>query len=85
MNRMIAALLSFFAIFGMASVGDAARQAVDEPAIQRLDDIRAALLDEDATAESNGEARVAQWYNWPNWANWANWNNWPNWANWANY
>ncbi len=53
----------------------------DRPAIERLDEIRQKLLDQDGGPGADGE-RQAQWYNWPNWGNWNNWPNWGNWLNW---
>ncbi|MEW4459994.1 hypothetical protein AB1K42_18040 [Roseibium algicola] len=77
MSRLFAALMSFITAFVVAGSADAKRNKVDEPAIERIEEIRAALLEEDEAIDDE-DSRVAQWYNWPNWGNWPNWHNWPN-------
>ena len=54
------------------------------PAIERVIEIRRALLARDQAAHETdqGPTRLAQWFNFPNyWMNWPNWNNWRNWLN----
>jgi len=76
-------------IFGLPQQGDAkAPPGGEEPAIDRVDEIREKLLRNDRLEgkrleHRDGRQQMVQWYNWPNWPNWGNWGNWPNW--WRNY
>ncbi|MEM7669090.1 MAG: hypothetical protein AAF317_08045 [Pseudomonadota bacterium] len=81
----IRSLFAFVSLFAAAS--PAATKAVDEheqrPAIERLDEIRGALLEQHGATEEDEDVKTAQWFNWPNWNNWYNW---PNWGNyWTNF
>lgn len=53
--------------------------------IDRIDDIRARLLDQAEQWCQGDDGSHAQWFNFPNWPNWNNWNNWRNWQNWGNW
>ena len=77
--RALWALLA--AAIGLEQAGAAVHAAtVEQPAIERVDDIREALLAQDAEYLSDDDHQhVAQWYNWPNWNNWSDWRNWRNW------
>lgn len=72
MNRIVSTLL---ALIAAASVGrgpsDAAtRTSSDQPAIDRVEEIRNALLAQDQVGPvGKEETETAQWFNWSNWRN----------------
>lgn len=84
MRRLLVGIVSVAASLLGSQPTDAVVHDPEQPAIERIGKIRAALLAEDADRNmAPGDEGVAQWYNWPNWGNW---NNWPNWYNyWINY
>lgn len=81
-------------LFGLSVLWVGQAGALDQPVgglpIDRLAEIRAKLLDHDATLDEaaahevvspdSRRERFAQWLNFPNyWNNWGNWGNWRNW------
>jgi len=87
-QRFLPGLIFGLSVLGLVPTPSRAAAPHDQPAIERVDEIREKLLQTDLlkgkrSDDRDGRRQMVQWYNFPNWPNWNNWPNWGNfWRNW---